>query len=128
MEEGADPFFDEWLTRMRTHARTFGRLFDVAISSSRLTSMQFSRFQVGDHYGPHKDHDESQQHVAMDRKLSIWVSLTDGAKLGISNVGDVRANAGDAIVFTGLCGHWAPEQKDGERYSCVAWVPGPRWR
>ena len=128
MEEGGDPFYDVWLSRMRRHAATFGQLFDVDVEPSRLTSMQFSRYRVGDHYGIHCDNDETQKNVGFDRKISIWVSLSDNASLGISHSGDVRANTGDAIIFTGLCHHWAPEQKEGERYSCVAWVPGPRWR
>jgi len=100
----------------------------ILIAPNLLDSIQVSRWRQGDHYGHHRDHDPREEFPRADRKLSVYISLSDGGGLDIDGTGLIRANAGDSIIMSSITTHAAPVQGEGERHSVVAWVPGPRWR
>ena len=112
---------------IRADCARLSGLLEVSATVAALDSVQVSKWEEGDHYGEHCDHDASRKHLGMDRKISYFVQLEGQGGLGIRKIGDVRCNVGDALVFTGLVSHWAPVQKAGRRISLAAWVPGPNW-
>lgn len=121
---GACPAFGRIVDRIPPIARLLG----IDVWPDRLGKVQISRWSEGDHYGMHKDHEESGRELEWDRKLSLYVSLSQGGGLEISKVGRVNCGVGEAIAFSSLVMHAAPMQEEGIRYSAVMWVPGPRWR
>ena len=120
---------DDWLLeRIRGIARHAAPLLDIAITPELLASVQIGRYlPPSEDYGWHVDHDPSRRHLEHDRKLSIVGALSDGGCLEISGVGRINLNAGDLLAFSGIVSHMAPPL-DHERYTLVAWLPGPPWR
>ena len=104
-----------------------GKIFGIGVWPKKLESIQVARYMPGDFYGDHIDHDSSLQNLGYDRKLSFFVGCSPGCSIGVEkevwNVG-----VGDAIIFPSTMFHFAPQQKEGSRYSFVAWIPGPNWR
>ena len=127
LEQGDYEVSDGWIESFRMTARILAPIFGVHVHEELLTSIQISRWREGDHYGMHKDHDTSGR-LSNDRKLSLYASLSDNGGLDIDKVGHMRCNTGDALYFNSLVSHAAPKQETGERFSVVAWVPGPDWQ
>ena len=103
-------------------------MLGIAVWTGRAESLQISKWGPGDKYGWHKDHDDTGVLLACDRKLTMYISLTEGGGLHLDQTGMVHCGTGDALVFSAQLSHAAPEQKEGERISTVLWIPGPRWR
>lgn len=112
--------------RVRSTAAYAAPFWGIEIYPELLTQIQFSRYQAGDHYGVHVDHDSSLLNLEYDRKLSIYLSLSEGT-FEIEGQ-TLHFGPGDGAVFPAWMAHAAPEQTEGARYSIVAWVPGPPWR
>ena len=126
--ENEHPQTAEIFWRMRSMGHSFGQSMRIDVKPEWMDSMQVSRWREGDHYGTHRDHDPNQNTHLADRKLSIYVSLSNGGGLTIGSDGLCRCNKGDALIMSGQMDHAAPVQESGERHSIVAWIPGPRWR
>ena len=104
-----------------------GAMFGIEVWPKKLETIQVARYLPGDSYGNHVDHDTSLSNLDEDRKLSFFVACSPGG--GIIIEGELwRCNTGDAIIFPSTMHHAAPEQKEGSRYSFVAWIPGPNWK
>lgn len=101
-------------------------VLDLKVDEEGPSAVQFARYFPGDHYGMHSDHDPLGTTLPRDRKLSLYVSLVDGGTLGFRD-GEMLVNAGDAVAFSAIEPHFAPEQTQGVRYSLVAWFNGARW-
>ena len=118
---------ERWISRMTSAAQGAAKVLDLDIAPTGIQSLQLGRYQPGEDYGWHIDHDVSREVVVPDRKLSIVVSLTQGGGLDLDYVGRVTLNAGDAIAFSSLLRHQAPAM-EYPRNTLVAWISGPRWR
>ena len=127
LQDGDGPVAREWLAAFRQMAALYAPAFGVDVSPENLTSFQVSRWREGDHYEMHADHDASGN-LAVDRKMSLYVALSPGGGLEVHGVGKIHCNTGDALAFASYVNHGAPVQGPGERFSAVAWVPGPDWR
>ena len=107
-------------------------LHGVEITPGAMDSIQVSKWQEGDYYGSHQDTDTSRVTLDHDRKLTVYIALTDGGGFDFTSFsnpeGYVGCNAGNAMMFNGLLYHAAPVQKKCTRYSVIGWIPGPRWR
>lgn len=125
--DAAFPTTRYWIEKIRRHAVPLAELFGVDIDPAGLVALQVSRWGPGDHYGHHFDHD-STGNLVLERKLTIYTALSPGGGLDISGPGLVRCHTGDTLCFNALASHAAPPQTEGERFSVVAWVPGPHWR
>ena len=116
------------LDRMRQFVAHAGPLLGLDVSPELLESVQIGRcLPPSEDYGWHVDHDPSRRHVEHDRKLSLVGALSDGGGLEIDDIGRINLNAGDLLAFGGNVSHMAPPM-DHERYTIVAWIPGPPWR
>jgi len=112
--------------RMRRTAELAAPFWGIELYPELLTQIQFSRYQPGDHYGVHVDHDSSLLNLEYDRKLSLYMALSEGTFEIEGQV--LHFGPGDGAAFPAWMAHAAPEQTEGTRYSVVAWVPGPPWR
>ena len=120
------PVAAEWIASVRTCATILGELWRVKVWPEHLRYLQVSHWRPGsDHYHYHCDHD-TRGILPFDRKFSLYASLCEGGGLEIDEIGLVNCNTGDALAFTSIVQHAVP-QTDHERYSMVAWVPGPAW-
>ena len=111
----------------------FAEILGIDIYPDWLDEAQISKWSKGDHYGVHCDHDTTRSTHIHDRKVSFYVSLSDGGGLDLGlrmgELSNLRANTGDSIVMSSLLQHSRPNiDDDVTRYSLVAWIPGPRWR
>ena len=116
--------FPRIVDRMKPIAAMLG----IDVWPEKLESVQVSKWGEGDNYGWHSDNDNTGGTHSIDRKLSLYVSLSPGGGLEIDKSGLVNCRTGDALAFSGHVGHKAPKQETGERHSLAAWIPGPRWR
>ena len=116
-----------WIEGFQRLAPLFAHAFDLEIYPDALDSIQVSRWSKGDGYGMHVDHDV-RNILPLDRKLSLYVSLSPGGGLEVDSLGLVRCDVGDTLAFPAIVNHAAPKQEAGKRFSVVAWVPGPNWR
>ena len=116
------------LERMRQIAKHAGPLLGLDVWPHLLASVQLGRYRPPqESYGWHVDHDPTRRHVEHDRKLSLVGALSDGGALELSGIGRMNLNAGDMLAFGGNVSHMAPAL-DHERFTIVAWIPGPPWR
>lgn len=91
---------------------------------------QFTRYQVGEYYGPHFDIGPGR---LTERKLSMTVQLSDPATY---NGGDLviypefvaPREQGALTVFPSFMCHCVRPVTAGVRYSLVSWVSGPPFR
>ena len=116
-----------WLEAFRDCSPRIAAEFGITVWAEKLQSIQVSKWTPGDKYGHHIDHDV-RGILDNDRKLSLYVSLTEGGGLEVESLGLIRCGTGDLMAFPAIVSHAAPEQVEGERYSVVAWIPGPDWK
>ncbi len=119
------PVARAWIEKLRAHAASLATVFGLQVWPEKLWSLQLSYWAPGDHYGYHADHDPTGV-LPLDRKLSIFVSLSEGGVLGLDRTGPVTCQTGDALIFPSFLSHEAPATEH-QRWSMVAWIPGPDW-
>ena len=118
----------DYLQRIRDIADGIAPALRLHIDSSLLESLQIGHYAAeNEDYKWHVDHDPTRRNLKHDRKLSLVAALTDGGCLEISGDGRIALNAGDMLAFPGIVSHQAPPMKH-ERYTLVAWIPGPAWK
>ena len=116
-----------WIEAFEKCAPMVAGIHGISVWPDKLETIQVSRWQPGDSYGHHVDHDVTGI-LPYERKLSLYVSLTEGGGLEVEKLGLVRCGTGDMLAFSSIVSHAAHQQIEGERYSVVAWIPGPAWR
>ena len=104
-----------------------GQMFGIEVWPKKIETIQVARYLPGDNYGNHVDHDTSLTALKEDRKISFFVALSPGGCITVEGE-HWNCGIGDAIIFPSTMHHAAPEQKEGSRYSFVAWIPGPNWK
>lgn len=91
----------------------------------RMSSILFSRYDVGMEYGPHTDDAfRALELVRTDIAVTIFLSDPDSYDGGELVVGDsaVRPGAGDAVIYAASTIHRVSEVKRGARLAAVFWV------
>lgn len=126
-EHGRVASFAQVLRQIQQDAKPLSEIFGVETYPKKLDYIQVARYLPGDYYGPHVDHETSLRHIEFDRKLSLFVGMSPGAVVRVEG-NDVWCGPGDGVVFPSTMHHEAPEQREGSRYSFVAWIPGPSWK
>lgn len=103
-----------------------------------ITELQFTEYK-GEYSGKYDVHHDINwnEPSPSDRKLSVVVQLSDpndyaGGEFKFSEVenpisADIKKQ-GTILVFPSYLQHSVSEVTDGERYSLVSWISGPRWR
>ena len=91
---------------------------------------QFTRYEVGEYYGPHFDIGPGR---LTERKLSLTVQLSapedyTGGELVIYPEFVAAKDQGTMTVFPSFMCHNVLPVKTGVRYSLVSWVAGPQFR
>lgn len=120
-----NPVARSWIRQLRQASAIVARIHQVEVRPEDLFSVQISHWRPGDHYGWHPDHDPSGT-LEADRKLTIYVNLAGPGGLEIDKVGLINCGPGDALIINSLVSHAAPKLWT-DRYSLVAWIPGPNW-
>jgi len=101
--------------------------FDV---SEFREGFQFTRYEVGDYYGPHFDIGPGR---LTERKLSLTIQLSapdeyTGGELVIHPGFVASRDQGSMTVFPSFMCHDVRPVKTGVRYSLVSWLAGPQFR
>jgi len=101
--------------------------FDV---SEFREGFQFTRYEVGEHYGPHFDIGPGK---LAERKLSLTVQLSSpddytGGELIIYPEFLAPRDQGTMTVFPSFMCHNVFPVKTGVRFSLVSWLAGPQFR
>ena len=101
--------------------------FDV---SQFREGFQFTRYEVGEFYGPHFDIGPGK---LTERKLSLTVQLSDpadytGGELIVYPEFVAPKDQGTMTVFPSFMAHNVLPVKTGIRYSLVSWLAGPPFR
>jgi PKHD-type hydroxylase len=91
---------------------------------------QFTRYEVGEYYGPHFDIGPGK---LTERKLSLTVQLSapdayTGGELIIYPDFEAPKDQGTMTVFPSFMCHNVCPVKTGVRYSLVSWLAGPPFR
>jgi PKHD-type hydroxylase len=91
---------------------------------------QFTRYEVGEYYGPHFDIGPGK---LTERKLSLTVQLSapedyTGGELIIYPDFVAPKDQGTMTVFPSFMCHNVSPVKTGVRYSLVSWLAGPQFR
>jgi PKHD-type hydroxylase len=91
---------------------------------------QFTRYEVGEYYGPHFDIGPGK---LTERKLSLTVQLSapedyTGGELVIYPEFVAPKDQGTMTVFPSFMCHDVRPVKSGVRYSLVSWLAGPPFR
>ena len=101
--------------------------FDV---SQFREGFQFTRYEVGEYYGPHFDIGPGK---LTERKLSLTVQLSPpeeytGGELIIYPEFVAPKDQGTMTVFPSFMCHNVSPVKTGSRYSLVSWLAGPPFK
>lgn len=91
----------------------------------RLSSILFSRYEVGMEYGPHTDDAfRALELVRTDIAVTLFLSGPESYEGGALVVGDsaVRPAAGDAVIYPASTIHRVSEVTRGVRVAAVFWV------
>jgi PKHD-type hydroxylase len=101
--------------------------FDV---SQFREGFQFTRYEVGEYYGPHFDIGPGK---LTERKLSLTVQLSapedyTGGELIIYPDFEASRDRGTMTVFPSFMCHNVCAVKSGVRYSLVSWLAGPPFK
>lgn len=129
-----ETYQNHWVRNLiTTRSAAISDLMGIACAPEHIESVQISMYNEGGYYDWHTDHAAGGHydlgHPGFDRKISLVVALDESVDGGLEleNVGMIRLNPGDAIVFSALSRHRAPTQNEGVRHSMAIWIPGPRW-
>ena len=106
-----------------------------------VQQIQFAKYEVGDHYGWHRDTAIPFRKDGKIRKLSITVGLNDdyeGGEMYIDSLKDYwkqnpqklekLQKAGSICVFPSDRWHKVDKVTKGTRYSLVIWLMGDPWK
>ncbi|MBC7974580.1 MAG: 2OG-Fe(II) oxygenase [Myxococcales bacterium] len=104
-------------------------VYGFAVSQFR-EGFQFTRYEVGEYYGPHFDIGPGK---LTERKLSLTVQLTPpddytGGELVIYPEFVAPREQGTMTVFPSFMCHNVLPVKSGVRFSLVSWLAGPPFR
>lgn len=104
-------------------------LYGFEVSQFR-EGFQFTRYEVGEYYGPHFDIGPGK---LTERKLSMTVQLSapedyTGGELIIYPGFVANRDQGSLTVFPSFMCHDVRPVKTGVRYSLVSWLAGPPFR
>ena len=128
-EHGDHPLIREVFDRIVEKGKQCADLLEIDVyeGAKGAPYMQIARYLQGDHYGVHTDHASDLRTLDEDRKVSLFVSMTDNGALEVAGE-HVRLGCGDALAFPSTMPHAAPVQEGHSRYSFVTWLLGPAWR
>jgi PKHD-type hydroxylase len=104
-------------------------LYGFEISQFR-EGFQFTRYEVGEYYGPHYDIGPG---ALAERKLSMTVQLSapedyTGGELIVYPEFVAAKDQGSMTVFPSFMCHDVRPVQTGVRYSLVSWLAGPQFR
>jgi PKHD-type hydroxylase len=91
----------------------------------RMSSILFSRYDVGMEYGPHTDDAyRALERLRTDLAVTVFLSEPDSYEGGALVVGDsaLRPAAGDAVVYPATTIHRVSQVTRGTRLAAVFWV------
>jgi len=91
----------------------------------RMSSVLFSRYDVGMEYGPHTDDAyRAPERLRTDLAVTLFLSDPDSYEGGALVVGDscLRPAAGDAVVYPATTIHRVSQVTRGTRLAAVFWV------
>lgn len=114
-----------WLhEKLASIARTEATQWGVDAAGDSTDSIQCSRYQVGEWYDSHTDHNAGGPDPVNRRSLSIVVPIKDADEGGGLKVAGhtVEVDPGDAVIFEGDTLHEALEVVRGERQSIALWL------
>jgi len=100
------------------------------VASQFKEGFQFTRYEVGEYYGPHFDIGPGK---LTERKLSLTVQLSapeeySGGELIIYPEFVAPKEQGTMTVFPSFMCHHVCAVKTGVRYSLVSWLAGPPFK
>ena len=109
-------------------------------SLHELESLQYSRYEEGDHYDWHVDNHSKPYNNGMIRKLSFSICLNDEFEggdfdlgrpsplTGKTNIETFKLKKGEMIVFPSHTWHKVNKVTKGIRKTLVGWVVGSQWK
>ena len=109
-------------------------------SLHEFESLQYSRYEEGDHYDWHVDNHSKPYNNGMIRKLSFSICLNDEFEggdfdlgrpsplTGKTNIETFKLKKGQMIVFPSHTWHKVNKVTKGIRKTLVGWVVGSRWK
>jgi PKHD-type hydroxylase len=106
-----------------------GSVYGFNVSQFR-EGFQFTRYEVGEYYGPHFDIGPGK---LAERKLSMTVQLSDpeeytGGELIVHPEFVAPKGRGTMTVFPSFMCHNVNPVQTGVRYSLVSWLAGPQFK
>ena len=109
-------------------------------SLHEFESLQYSRYEEGDHYDWHVDNHSKPYNNGMIRKLSFSICLNDEFEggdfdlgrpsplTGKTNIETFKLKKGEMIVFPSHTWHKVNKVTKGIRKALVGWVVGKQWQ
>ena len=109
-------------------------------SLHEFESLQYSRYEEGDHYDWHVDNHSKPYNNGMIRKLSFSICLNDEFEggdfdlgrpsplTGKTNIETFKLKKGEMIVFPSHTWHKVNKVTKGIRKTLVGWVVGSQWK
>ena len=109
-------------------------------SLHEFESLQYSRYEEGDHYDWHVDNHSKLYNNGMIRKLSFSICLNDEFEggdfdlgrpsplTGKTNIETFKLKKGQMIVFPSHTWHKVNKVTKGIRKTLVGWVVGSQWK
>ena len=109
-------------------------------SLHEFESLQYSRYEEGDHYDWHVDNHSKPYNNGMIRKLSFSICLNDEFEggdfdlgrpsplTGETNIETFKLKKGEMIVFPSHTWHKVNKVTKGIRKTLVGWVVGSQWK
>ena len=109
-------------------------------SLHEFESLQYSRYEEGDHYDWHVDNHSKPYNNGMIRKLSFSICLNDEFEggdfdlgrpsplTGKTNIETFKLKKGQMIVFPSHTWHKVNKVTKGIRKTLVGWVVGSQWK
>ena len=116
--------------RLRKAVREINDAVYGFVVSQFKEGFQFTRYEVGEYYGPHFDIGPGK---LTERKLSLTVQLSapeeyTGGELIIYPEFVASKDQGTMTVFPSFMCHNVNPVKTGVRYSLVSWLAGPPFK
>ena len=109
-------------------------------SLHEFESLQYSRYEEGDHYDWHVDNHSKPYNNGMIRKLSFSICLNDEFEggdfdlgrpsplTGKTNIETFKLKKGEMIIFPSHTWHKVNKVTKGIRKTLVGWVVGSQWK
>lgn len=121
-----DPALDQWRDRVQS-ALSAHPVFRLAALPKRIIGPMFSRYQAGDHYGPHAD-EPLMDGTRIDLSFTLYLSPPesyDGGELTLDTHSGTEAHkyeAGSVMLYPANTLHHVAPVVRGTRYAAVGWV------